>query len=86
MNDNKNKVKLTALEIRLSKMVQKYIRDNKLTLDRIRTGRQQCDLPIGSRSLFTLVKRRGNISLNLQIKLIEFFGLEWELQIKQSTT
>lgn len=83
MSDSKQNNKLSPLEIKLSEMVKKHIRENGLSLDKIRTGRQVSDIPIGGRSLFHLVKQRESISLKLQIKLIEFFGLKWELKIKK---
>jgi hypothetical protein len=82
----KEKIKTTDLsltEIKLSKMIQKHLKDNNLILDKVRTGEQTSDIPLGGRSLFMIVKQRERISLNLQTKLIEFFGLEWELKIKK---
>jgi len=64
-------------------MIQKHLNDNDLILDKVRTGEQTSDIPVGGRSLFMIVKQRERISLNLQTKLIEFFGLDWELQIKK---
>jgi hypothetical protein len=82
----KEKIKtndLSLTEIKLSKMIQKHLKDNNLILDKVRTGEQTSDIPLGGRSLFMIVKQRERISLNLQTKLIEFFGLEWELKIKK---
>jgi len=74
---------LTATEIKLSKMIQKHLDDNDLILDKVRTGEQTSDIPVGGRSMYLIVKRRERISLNLQTKLIEFFGLDWELKMKK---
>ena len=83
MKDKETTIRLSATEIKLSKMIQKHLNDNDLILDKVRTGEQTSDIPVGGRSLFMIVKQRERISLNLQTKLIEFFGLDWELQIKK---
>ena len=83
MKEQNKTVRLSATEIKLSKMIQKHLSDNDLILDKVRTGEQTSDIPVGGRSLFMIVKQRERISLNLQTKLIEFFGLDWELQIKK---
>ena len=84
MKEQNKTVRLSQTEIKLSKMIQKHLKDNNLILDKVRTGEQTSDIPVGGRSLFMIVKQRERISLNLQTKLIEFFGLEWELKIKKS--
>jgi len=84
MKDKETTIRLSATEIKLSKMIQKHLSDNDLILDKVRTGEQTSEIPVGGRSLFMIVKQRERISLNLQTKLIEFFGLDWELQIKKS--
>lgn len=83
MEENKKTVQLSKTEIKLSKMIQKHLSDNNLTLDRVRLGIEECDIPISGRNLFMIVKQRQNISVNLQTRLIEFFGLDWELKIKK---
>ena len=83
MKDKETTIRLSTTEIKLSKMIQKHLNDNDLILDKVRTGEQTSDIPVGGRSLFMIVKQRERISLNLQTKLIEFFGLDWELQIKK---
>ncbi len=84
MKEQNKTVRLSTTEIKLSKMIQKHLKDNDLILDKVRTGEQTSDIPVGGRSLFMIVKQRERISLNLQTKLIEFFGLDWELKIKKS--
>ncbi len=84
MKEQNKTVRLSQTEIKLSKMIQKHLKDNNLILDKVRTGEQTSDIPLGGRSLFMIVKQRERISLNLQTKLIEFFGLDWELKIKKS--
>ena len=84
MKEQNKTVRLSQTEIKLSKMIQKHLKDNNLILDKVRTGEQTSDIPVGGRSLFMIVKQRERISLNLQTKLIEFFGLDWELKIKKS--
>lgn len=84
MKDKETTIRLSTTEIKLSKMIQKHLKDNNLILDKVRTGEQTSDIPVGGRSLFMIVKQRERISLNLQTKLIEFFGLDWELKIKKS--
>ena len=84
MKEQNKTVRLSQTEIKLSKMIQKHLKDNDLILDKVRTGEQTSDIPVGGRSLFMIVKQRERISLNLQTKLIEFFGLDWELKIKKS--
>ncbi len=83
MKDKETTIRLSTTEIKLSKMIQKHLKDNNLILDKVRTGEQTSDIPVGGRSLFMIVKQRERISLNLQTKLIEFFGLDWELKIKK---
>ena len=83
MKDKETTIRLSQTEIKLSKMIQKHLSDNDLILDKVRTGEQTSEIPVGGRSLFMIVKQRERISLNLQTKLIEFFGLDWELQIKK---
>ena len=83
MKEQNKTVRLSQTEIKLSKMIQKHLKDNDLILDKVRTGEQTSDIPVGGRSLFMIVKQRERISLNLQTKLIEFFGLDWELKIKK---
>ena len=83
MKEQNKTVRLSQTEIKLSKMIQKHLKDNNLILDKVRTGEQTSDIPLGGRSLFMIVKQRERISLNLQTKLIEFFGLDWELKIKK---
>lgn len=84
MKEQNKTVRLSTTEIKLSKMIQKHLKENNLILDKVRTGEQTSDIPVGGRSLFMIVKQRERISLNLQTKLIEFFGLDWELKIKKS--
>ena len=84
MKEQNKTVRLSQTEIKLSKMIQKHLKENNLILDKVRTGEQTSDIPVGGRSLFMIVKQRERISLNLQTKLIEFFGLDWELKIKKS--
>ena len=83
MKEQNKTIRLSTTEIKLSKMIQKHLKENNLILDKVRTGEQTSDIPVGGRSLFMIVKQRERISLNLQTKLIEFFGLDWELQIKK---
>ena len=83
MKEQNKTIRLSTTEIKLSKMIQKHLNDNDLILDKVRTGEQTSDIPVGGRSLFMIVKQRERISLNLQTKLIEFFGLDWELKIKK---
>ena len=83
MKEQNKTVRLSQTEIKLSKMIQKHLNDNDLILDKVRTGEQTSEIPVGGRSLFMIVKQRERISLNLQTKLIEFFGLDWELKIKK---
>ena len=83
MKEQNKTVRLSQTEIKLSKMIKKHLKDNNLILDKVRTGEQTSDIPLGGRSLFMIVKQRERISLNLQTKLIEFFGLDWELKIKK---
>lgn len=84
MKEQNKTIRLSQTEIKLSKMIQKHLKNNNLILDKVRTGEQTSDIPVGGRSLFMIVKQRERISLNLQTKLIEFFGLDWELKIKKS--
>ena len=84
MKEQNKTFRLSTTEIKLSKMIQKHLKENDLILDKVRTGEQTSDIPVGGRSLFMIVKQRERISLNLQTKLIEFFGLDWELKIKKS--
>jgi hypothetical protein len=51
-----------------------------LSLEDIRTNPELNPFPIGVRALFYLLKNQ-RLSLKGQVKLIEHFGLSWELKI-----
>jgi hypothetical protein len=54
--------------------------ENRLSLEDIRINPELNPFPIGVRALFYLLKNQ-KLSLKGQIKLIEYFGLKWELII-----
>jgi len=51
-----------------------------LSLEDVRAKPELNKMPIGVRALFYLLKNQ-KLSLKGQIKLIEYFGLKWELLI-----
>jgi len=55
-----------------------------LSLEDVRANPDLNTMPIGVRALFYLLKNQ-KLSLRGQIKLIEYFGLKWELLIIDHT-
>jgi hypothetical protein len=55
-----------------------------LSLEDVRANPDLNTMPIGVRALFYLLKNQ-KLSLKGQIKLIEYFGLKWELIILDHT-
>ncbi len=54
--------------------------EKNLSLEDVRKNPELNSMPIGVRALFYLLKNQ-KLSLKGQIKLIEYFGLKWELLI-----
>ena len=54
--------------------------EKDLSLEDIRKNPELNKMPIGVRAIFYLLKNQ-KLSLRGQIKLIEYFGLKWELLI-----
>lgn len=71
---------MTSAEKKIKKLVVEYLINNNLSLEDVRTGREACDLPIGGRGLWAIVKNGKRISYKQQIQLLEFFG--YTAQIK----
>lgn len=71
---------MTKTEKKIKKLVLQYMEDNNLTLEGVRTGRERCDLPIGGRRLWAIVREGHSISLKQQAELLSFFGYHWELK------
>ena len=71
---------MTKTEKKIKKLVRQYMEDNNLTLEGVRTGRERCDLPIGGRRLWAIVREGHSISLKQQAELLSFFGYHWELK------
>ena len=55
-----------------------------ISLEDVRANPDLNTMPIGVRALFYLLKNQ-KLSLKGQIKLIEYFGLKWELIILDHT-
>ena len=72
---------MTKTEKKIKKLVLQYMEDNDLTLEGVRTGRERCDLPIGGRGLWAIIKEAHSISLKQQVELLNFFGYQCELKI-----
>lgn len=71
---------MTKTEKKIKRLVLQYMEDNDLTLEGVRTGRERCDLPIGGRRLWAIVRGGHSISLKQQAELLSFFGYHWELK------
>ena len=54
--------------------------EKSISLEDVRKDPDKNPFPIGVRALFYLLKNQ-KLSLKGQIKLIEYFGLKWELLI-----
>ena len=72
---------MTKTEKKIKKLVLQYMEDNNLTLEGVRTGRERCDLPIGGRNLWQILRNhKMSLSLKQQAELLSFFGYHWELK------
>jgi len=65
---------------KLAILVGNEMAEKGQSLEDIRKNPEINKMPIGCRALFYLLKNQ-KLSLKGQIKLIEYFGLKWELLI-----
>ncbi len=70
----------TPAEKKIRLLCRQYLEYSGLTVGMIKR-RGSCPLPIGTRNLQRLLKGEP-VSLNLQVKLLEHFGVNWDICIK----
>jgi len=70
----------THAEKKIRLLCSQYLNDNDLTVGIIKRG-HDCSLPIGSRNLQRLLKGEP-ISLKIQVKLLQYFGINWSIKIE----
>lgn len=71
----------STTEQQLQILCKDYLAENKITLWEIRSSQKTCELPIGGENLRKLLSGTAPISYKIQIKLLNFFGKKWEIQI-----
>jgi len=71
---------MTDSKRKLAILVGNQMAEQGITLQCIRNDANSNPFPIGQRALFDLLKS-GRLGVHGQIKLIEYFGLKWELLI-----
>ena len=70
----------TPAEKKIRQLCRQYLKYSGLTVGMIKR-RGSCPLPIGTRNLQRLLKGEP-ISLKIQVKLLEHFGVDWDISIK----
>lgn len=73
-------MKYSHTPVQLAILVGNEMAEKGLSLQGLRTKKQANPFPVGHKAIFYLLKKQ-KIPLRGQIKLIEHFGLEWELLI-----
>ena len=68
-------------EQKIRLLCRQYLEYSGLTVGMIKR-RGSCPLPIGTRNLQRLL-RGEPISLKIQVKLLEHFGVDWDICIKE---
>ncbi len=68
-------------EQKIRLLCRQYLNDNDMTVGMIKRG-HDCSLPIGSRNLQRLLKGEP-ISLKIQVKLLQYFGINWSIKIEK---
>jgi len=71
----------TSAEKKIRLLCRQYLEYSGLTVGMIKR-RGSCALPIGSRNLERLLKGEP-ISLKLQVKLLDYFGITWTIKIEE---
>lgn len=70
----------TPTEKVLSAKIGEILSLKRITLNQIKEGKAKNPFPVGSRNLISLLKGQP-ISTKLQIKLLNFFSIKWEIKI-----
>ena len=65
---------------RIQELTRAEINSKNIKLENIRKGKVINPFPIGAYNIFYLLKE-GRLSLKAQVKMIEYFGFDWELKI-----
>jgi len=65
---------------RIQDLTRAEINSKNIKLENIRKGKVINPFPIGAYNIFYLLKE-GRLSLKAQVKMIEYFGFDWELKI-----
>jgi hypothetical protein len=71
----------TPAEKKIRLLCRQYLEYSGLTVGMIKR-RGSCPLPIGTRNLQRLLKGEP-VSLKIQVKLLEHFGVNWDICIKE---
>ena len=71
----------TPAEKKIRLLCRQYLEYSGLTVGMIKR-RGSCPLPIGSRNLQRLLKGEP-ISLKIQVKLLDHFGITWSIKIEE---
>jgi len=74
------KIKMNKTIERLQELTKEKIQSKDVKLEHIRSGKVSNPFPIGAYNLFYLLKE-GKLSLKSQAKMLDHFGLNWELKI-----
>ena len=64
----------------IQELTRAEINSKNIKLENIRKGKVINPFPIGAYNIFYLLKE-GRLSLKAQVKMIEYFGFDWELKI-----
>ena len=65
---------------RIQELTRAEINSRNIKLENIRKGKVSNPFPIGAYNIFYLLKD-GKLSLKSQVKMLDYFGFEWELKI-----
>ena len=65
---------------RIQELPRAEINSRNIKLENIRKGKVSNPCPIGAYNIFYLLKD-GKLSLKSQVRMLDYFGFEWELKI-----
>lgn len=65
---------------RIQELTRAEINSRNIKLENIRKGKVSNPFPIGAYNIFYLLKD-GKLSLKSQVKMLDYFGFDWELKI-----
>tara|TARA_B100000965_G_scaffold171289_1_gene143052 strand:+ start:23595 stop:23903 length:309 start_codon:yes stop_codon:yes gene_type:complete len=70
----------TDAENIISAKINEILKFKRITANQIKEGKAKNPFPIGSRNLIKILKGQP-ISTKLQIKLLDFFNINWKIKI-----